>query len=203
MAEAALLLHRNGFDVEVAPQLRSMLEHSIAIQWVADKRGAAYQALARERAESWAKFKAAQDTGWKLKGDAADLLEQAVTVETDDDTHSEDTFIHTFHRALEYDLVHVYQGWLVETWGTHATMMSAEPYFDVASDEPTRGKLYRIPQDTSRRTTAIIALALHVTFTGYERLESNAFSGRLEAWERRFETLMAQLVEAGNAQPGD
>ena len=50
MAEAALLLHQNGFDVEVAPLLRSMQDHAIALPWVVEKRGRAYQTLAREKA---------------------------------------------------------------------------------------------------------------------------------------------------------
>ena len=41
-AEAAILLHREGFNVEVAPLVRSMLEHAIALHWVVDKRGRAY-----------------------------------------------------------------------------------------------------------------------------------------------------------------
>ena len=36
MAESALLLHRAGFDTELAPLVRSMLEHAIALPWVAD-----------------------------------------------------------------------------------------------------------------------------------------------------------------------
>jgi hypothetical protein len=70
-AQAALLLHRDGFDSELTPLLRSMLEHSIAIQWVVDRKSPAYQTLAREKADGWATFAKAQETGWTLEGAAA------------------------------------------------------------------------------------------------------------------------------------
>lgn len=106
-AESALLLHRSGFDAELAPLLRSMLEHAIALPWVADKRGKAYQTLARERADGWSRFKAAQSKEWTLEGKAAALLESAATVETDEDTLPENTRLKTLHRAQAYHVVSV------------------------------------------------------------------------------------------------
>jgi hypothetical protein len=182
-AEATLSLHREGFDVEAAPLVRSMLEHAIAIFWLVDKRGPAYQALARARALSWQKFKQAQATGRKLDVEKAELLERAVTVETDDDTLSKDYLLSTAHRAVAYNLGLFYQAWLIETWGTHATMLSAEPYFTF-SDSLEEGtatvtRLHHVPRNTERETAAATVTALHAALTGYEQAVPDAFSGRL------------------------
>ncbi len=111
--------------------MRSMLEHVIALHWVVDKRGPAAQALLRARANGYKKFEDAQTLGWQLEGEAAELLQRATTVETDDDTRGEDTHLVTLHRARTYKLISLYQAWLVETWSTHATFVSAEPYLDI------------------------------------------------------------------------
>jgi hypothetical protein len=191
-AEAALRLHREGFDVESAPLLRSMLEHAMAIFWLADKRGAAYQALARERANAWTKFHDAQTNGWALQGEAAELLREAMVVETDGDTLSEDRLLATAHRAAEYGFGQIFQGWLIETWSTHATMMSAEPYFD-----HVEGKLFHVAPGQHRKVAQTIALALHVAFTGYEQLTKNAFGGQLAAWEAQFVELLEKAASGG------
>jgi hypothetical protein len=197
MAEATLTLHRDGFDVEVSPLLRSMLEHAIALPWVADKRGAAYQTLARERANGWARFQAAQADGWPLEGEATALLETAVSIETDEDTFSEDTHLATFHRAQTYELGALYQAWLIETWSTHATLMSAEPYFDVDTDT-RQGRLYRAVADRAdnHRVSGGIAIAVHTALACYEKVHPDAFPGRLHGWEAAFEQIMADMKAA-------
>jgi hypothetical protein len=192
MAEATLLLHREGFDTELAPLLRSMQEHAIALPWVADRRGRAYQALARQRAEGWSRFKAAQTDSWTLEGEAAVLLESAMAVQTDEDTDSEKTLLKTLHRAQTYGLEPLYQAWLLETWSTHATLMSAEPYFDV-DPETLRGTLNRTGsfEPPGYRVIGSVAMAVHTALTNYEKIHEGAFRGRLHEWEITFEQIMS------------
>ena len=194
MAESALLLHREGFDTELAPLVRSMLEHAIALPWVADKRGRAYQTLARERADGWSRFKAAQTDAWTLEGEAAALLESAIHVETDEDTHSENTLLRTLHRAQTYNLEPLYQAWLLETWSTHATMTSAEPYFDV-DPETLRGTLNRTGSGAPAgyQISGGIAIAVHTSLASYEKVDAAAYPRRLNEWETTFEQIMSDI----------
>lgn len=197
MAEFALLLHRSGYDLEAAPILRSILEHAIALPWVADKRGRAYQTLARERASGWARFSRAQSQAWTLEGEAADLLKSASHVETDADTYSEDTLLKTLHCAQAYDLGPLYQAWLLETWSTHATLMSAEPYFEV--DGPMhKGTLFRDgrPQLPDYQVIGAIVIAVHTSLVSYERVHPEAFPGRLSDWETTVGRIMGD-IQAG------
>ncbi len=194
MAEAGLLLHREGFDVELAPLLRSMQEHAIALPWLVDRRGAAFQALARERANGWSRFKTAQTDAWTLEDEAALLLDAASVVETDTDTFAEDRHLHTFQRARTYGLAALYQAWLVETWSTHATMMSSEPYFSIDSNSQ-RARFRRIGSDAPPRfgNVGAIAIAVHTSLLSYESCQPGTFSGRLQEWESRFGFTMDSL----------
>jgi hypothetical protein len=192
MAEAALQLHRDGFDVEVAPILRSMLDHAIALCWVADQRGTAYQTLAREKADGWDRFQRAQAKGWTLEGEAAALLAAATTVETDPDTLTEDTMLKTFNRAQRYDLGELYQAWMIETWSTHATLISADPYADV-DPSTSKGRLYRAvaPADGDVRVAGAVVTALHTALAVYETIDANAFPGRMSEWNAEADRIMA------------
>lgn len=194
MGEAALLLHQNGYDVEVAPLLRSMQDHTIALPWIVEKRGRAYQTLAREKADGWSRFQQAQERGWTLEGEAAELLKRAVEVETDQETFSENNLLRTLHRSDAYEQGNLYQAWLVETWSTHATMVSAEPYFEV-DPVSLRGRLFRAvgPDANDRRVTGSIAIAIHTTLTWYEKVNENAFPGRLREWEAEFVQIMRDI----------
>ncbi|GAA5161367.1 DUF5677 domain-containing protein [Ornithinimicrobium tianjinense] len=187
--EAALLLSDHAFHVEASPLLRSMLEHAIALRWVVDKRGSAAQALLRDRANGYSRFQAAQHSGWRLEGEAAERLERAIAVETDDDTRIEDRHLATLHRARTYGLMNLYQAWLIETWSTHATFVSAEPYFDV--DDAARGRLHRVPEWEVNSVPGGVAITLHSALACYESMVPEAFSGRLETRQNEFEQIMS------------
>jgi hypothetical protein len=197
MAEAALLLHGEGFNVEVAPLVRSMLEHAIALHWVVDKRGRAYQTLAREKADGWARFHAAQERGWTLEGEAAELLKQAVQIETDEDTFSENYLLKTLHRAQAYDLGALYQAWLVETWSTHATLHSAEAYFDV-DPETRQGRLYRAVQSPphDHYVPGGVTIAVFTTLTCYAMIDASGFQEQLPERQAELTEIMSRVSRA-------
>jgi hypothetical protein len=175
----------------------SQAQTTIALPWVADRRGRAYQALARERADGWSRFEAAQTDAWTLEGEAAVLLESAMVVETDENTYSENTLLKTLHRAQTYGLEPLYQAWLLETWSTHATMMSAEAYFDV-DPETLRGTLNRTGSfdPPGYRVIGSVAIAVHTALTNYEKGHQGAFPGRLHEWEITFEQIMSDIRES-------
>jgi hypothetical protein len=113
-AEAVLRLHQDRFDVEAAPMVRTMLEHSVAIWWMSDKRGVAYQALVRARSSSMKLFEKAQNGGWELHSEMAQLLSEAISIETDADTMSGDYLLAAQRRADEYGFGATHQAWLID-----------------------------------------------------------------------------------------
>lgn len=202
LAEAALLLDRNGFDSEIAPTIRSMVEHVIGLPWVIDQRGKAYQALARQRAYTMELFKKAQTPEWTLSGEAADLLEKAINVETDEDTKSEDANLATFHRAKRYDLGVAYQVWLLETWATHASFESGTVYseFDVAG---RTGRLSRNARSSGRVTPGAVAQALQAALAFYAEFDPNAFQGSPAEWLTRMIHIMEKFERERQAATPD
>lgn len=199
-ARAALVLHDHDFDVEASPLRRSLFEHAEAIHWLADKRGPAYQALVRARSLNMKKFKTAQDAGWSLNEEQQEPLDEAISIETDDDTRSQDTYLNAKQRAEAYGLGSVHQGWLIETWTSHPTLMSALPYFD-QHEESLDSSLYEVPKPMARAAVVAACAAVHVALSGYERLVPNAFGGKLEAWQSRFAELGDQLRTTDPSEP--
>lgn len=202
-ARAALLLHDDGFGIEASPLRRTLLEHAVAIHWLADKRGPAYQALVRARSLSMQKFNSAQAAGWELTEDQQRLLEDAIAIGTDDETRSEDTFVHAKQRAEAYGFGAIHQGWLIETWTSHPSLMSALPYYEHL-DESADTELYPFPKPMARETLLIVGVALHIALTGYERLVPDAFSELLPTWKSRLDAAamaMARRVSDAGGPP--
>jgi hypothetical protein len=187
-----MTLHRIGLDVEGAPLVRSMLEHTVAIWWLGDKRGDAYQALVRARARAMELFDMAQESGWQVADEAQSLLQAAISIETDQHTKAGDYLLHAQQRAVEYGLGSFHQAWLVESWTSHATLMSAQAYF--THDDTTGATvLHPVPESGHRRTLAAVCSTLHASLSGYEHLVPGAFDGMLAEWQSRFEQLGARL----------
>lgn len=195
-AEAVLLLHDAKLDVEGAPLVRSMLEHAIAIWWIADKRGVGYQALVRARARSMELLDRAQATGWQLADEAQQLLQAGISIETDDDTKAGDYLLNAQPRAVEYGLGSFHQAWLIETWTSHASLMSAQAYFTYDDAAQTTTRLRHHAEETGRSTLAAVCSTLHAAFTGYEQAVPNAFEGQLADWQAGFEQLADELAES-------
>lgn len=88
----------------------------------------------------------------------------------------------------------LYQAWLLETWTTHATMMSAEPYFE-ADTVNFRARLDRVARldPSGCRVVGGIAVAVHTSLASYEKAHPAAFPGRLQAWEKRLERIMTDV----------
>ena len=194
LGEAALILDRHGFDTEVSPTIRSMVEHVIALPWVIDQRGRAYQALGRQRAYSMEVFKKAQTPGWTLTGEAAELIERAINIETDEDTKSEDINLATLHRAQRYDLLTAYQSWLVETWATHASFDSATVYSELDT-AAMKGKLSRTARPSGRAVPAAVAMGQQAALSLYAQFDPRALGSRPAAWLEGMEAAKEQFMQ--------
>jgi hypothetical protein len=108
------------------------------------------------------------------------------------DSVAGDYLLHAQQRAVEYQFGAFHQAWLVESWTSHATLMSAQAYFTMVDEEATT-ELHPVPKDDQRRTLAAVTSALHAALTGYERVVPDAFAGRLADWHARFEELAVPL----------
>lgn len=168
--EAALKLNDLGYQAELSPLVRSVLEHAIGLHWVANLKGAAFQVLIRRRSRNMQTFKDAQSEGWQIAGEEAQMLIQhAIDFETDDETMKFDSLGHVAHQAHEYGLGDLYQAWLIETGSSHATIVSALPYFSIDTNTGTV-QLHNSPLNTNSEVEASIAIATYVALIGYNKV---------------------------------
>ncbi len=193
--EAVLLLGDNGYREESAPLVRSMIEHCIGLSWLVDQRGPAFQVLLRMRAESLRRFQAAQESGWTLEGpEAQELLQRAIDVETDDETRFLDRFAAVRTQAAHYGLGSFYQGWLIESSSSHASLDSAQPYYEQTSELSV--SLRATPEARFIEREAIVVSSVHAALVAYNQIvQSASLADQLNSWLLRLQELGAMLAE--------
>lgn len=193
--EATLQLKSAGFTTEVSPLVRSMIEHAIGLTWMADQRGVALQVLIRSESEHWKRVEKAQESGWKISGeDAQELLKNSIEMTTDEETRSFDFLGHVKHQAEKYELGALYQAWLIETSTSHASIISAEPYFK-ANVTTNNVALLRKPKDMGEETEAAVVIALFFAINAYNQiLEGTPLDSKISEWNSLLQSLASRLA---------
>jgi hypothetical protein len=132
--QAVLMLEDAGFQIEAAPIRRSVLEHVVALKWLADqgsvvagilRRGAAYDAKKRKEA-----VKAANWTSIDL-----DLFDAVIQDGEGIDPHF-DNLLAFKNRCDKFGTPHDWTAYLAETAQCHPCWESAVPYLDITSGKP-------------------------------------------------------------------
>ena len=134
--EAVLRMDADGFAAEASPLLRSMLEHVIALHWIKEQPDDAFQSLWRAWQKEASKFQEAEAADWELDDEVVALIGALLAVETDESSKRVDNLLNTRHRAEKYGLGILYRSWLIETWTSHATYLSAKAYYEVEDEGP-------------------------------------------------------------------
>ncbi|WP_300682827.1 DUF5677 domain-containing protein [Nocardioides sp.] len=169
-AHAAIRLDSDGFATEASPMVRSMAEHLIALHWVTEQRGDAFQALLRAWQHELSRFKEAESAGWKLDPDIIKAVDELRSLETDKASLPADALARTRHAAERYGLGVVYRAWLVESWTSHASYMSAKTYYDY---DPTAALEFTLRGDDPSRpsdVTSICTAMTHAALGVYSRM---------------------------------
>lgn len=189
--EAALLLVDAGFAHEATPLVRLVIENAIALHWLEDMRDDAVQQLFRMRSRSAARVRDAQAHGWQMKPYATDGIDEALAVITDEHVKSLDVFEQVKHRALAYGLGEPYQRWLIRTWASHPSIMSATPFarrlrdHDDDGNPPERvlGTFSRVPELDPIPVEPEVCLAVASALRQYDRfLPEPQFVSMFAGW---------------------
>jgi hypothetical protein len=185
--QAVLRLDAAGFATESSPLLRSMVEHVIALHWVSDEPGDAFQALVRQRQQQMKTYEQANVPEWQLSEKTRALIEELLSVETEESSRYIDNLLHTAHQATAYELGALYRAWLIETWTAHASLASAGTYymttgvsaFVLLGDEPQE------PSNVPALVAAWTLAALDI----YNRVLPNDFlTDDIAAWRKRLDS---------------
>lgn len=134
--EAVIGLDRLGYSPEAAPIRRTIIEHVVALKWLADEGDNILDAMALEHAHRAERIaKATQAANW-TSVDQADI--RAVIDEIDVDSRDQTMKEFTRFTAQNRD-PGVLAAYLAEVGRTHATYQSAVDYYDGESGSPLRG----------------------------------------------------------------
>lgn len=182
--QLAMLAASAGFSCEAAPLIRSITEHAIGLWWIVDQRGVAIHALVRSRSQGFRKFQAAQEHGWTLEGqEGQDLLREAIDLETDVETRVFDYLLHVKEQANKYGLGAEYQAWLIDTWESHATFTSAQPYYEW---DRRNGLTLNTTPSSQRETEAAVVAMTHTALRAYNTfLPGEPLAEALNSWAAR------------------
>jgi hypothetical protein len=179
--EAVLLLEDDGFEIEAAPIRRSVLEHVVALKWLADEGAVVAEILRRGAAHDAAKRK---DSIERANWTSVDVdLFDAVINDAAGIDKSNDFLLHFKERCDRAGTPQDWVVYLVETAQSHPCWESALPYLD-----STTGTLYALAQPVGRQDQAGFC-AVHL----YEALDAVNHISRGRPLSKRLNTLERQI----------
>lgn len=193
-AEAALILHSLTYGVEGAPLERSVIEHTVRLQWAAERgRQQFVEVMLRSQKASLDSIITAAKSGFPL------TVEQMAKIEdlqgnAGDEFKSLDyeaAFAHVIQRLPH--LIHAHQVWLLQTRESHPSLTSASPYSDWLSTE-SGWKLYLTPKTTPTGNEMLLTAMLCTAALAYGRIAGldSYFDKELDRLDNRIAVLLAQ-----------
>ena len=101
--QAVLRMDAAGFASEASPLLRSMFEQVMALHWIKEQPSDAFQSLWRAWQKEVSKFQEAEAAGWKLTDEVLALIDDLLTIDTDESSKRVDYLLSTRHRAEKWN----------------------------------------------------------------------------------------------------
>ena len=147
-ALALVLLGDAGFAEEASPLRRSIIEHVVALQWLAREGDALIDTVARAHADSSRRVRdAVQTAGWtSISLEEAD---EAIASAAADDRDPANDYLQKFaNRARRYSDPHTMVEYLAECGRSHPSYESAICYFDFSDEtflEESTRSLWQVP----------------------------------------------------------
>ncbi|WP_086661550.1 DUF5677 domain-containing protein [Lentzea kentuckyensis] len=129
--ESILILDEAGYIEEAAPIRRSILEHTLALRWLAAEGDSIIDTIARSHARNSGKrHEAVSEAGW-TSVDLDQVRRDIDEINADTRDGGNDSLMHFLHRLKAYGEVHELPGYLAETARCHPTYESAICYTEL------------------------------------------------------------------------
>lgn len=159
--QAILLLDRAGYSEEASPIRRSVIEHVLALRWLAVEGDTILDTVLRAHACGATTIATAvSGAGW-TSIDLADIEQVIAGIDPDNRDPSNDYLTRFAHRLARYGDEHTMPGYLAECARTHPGYESAVCYVELPSGslllEP-RKALWQVPFSTTHMLEALLAL---------------------------------------------
>lgn len=197
--EAVLMLEQVKFQVEAAPIRRSVLEHAVALKWLAGQGGVVADILRRGAAHDATKRKAAiQAADWT----SVDVqLFDAIIQDGQGLDPQHDTLLSFKHRCDRYGNDHDWVMYLTETTQSHPCWESAAPYLVDASG---KGRPLYQPENLIDQAGFCATHLLEALMSINKMVESAALDAELQAIKPLFfANVVRQRGERGLPIPAE
>lgn len=162
-AEAIRVLDDVGYSHEAAPLRRSMIEHALALHWLADATEAAVDALLVSHQERMRRIRESMTDDWPVDRGLFDpILNSSIP------SSPEMTYLAFKHLCDRYDQSDLFVAWLLETSHSHPSFSSAVAYTEGESIEElvlTDGSA-----DFPSSDDEVVALMMLIASQGFNRL---------------------------------
>lgn len=159
--EAVLALERAGYAEVAAPIRRSVIEHVVALKWLAVEGDRIIDTVARGHANDVERLgKYVEEAGWTSVN--LDEFTQIIEdIEPDNRDSSSDNLRQFAHRCAKYGDVHTMPGYVAECGQAHPSYESAASYVDIPGEtlrSTPRPQVWQVPFCTSELLEAVLAI---------------------------------------------
>jgi hypothetical protein len=196
--ESVLVLGDAGYGDEAAPIRRSVIEHCLALRWLAVEGDKILDTIARGHA-SEVKRRAGvlKDAGWKSV-DPAEFQHIVEAIDPESRDRSNDNLLSFAHRLAKYGDRHILPGHVAESAKSHATYESAMAYVAMLGGSPRwrpRENIWQVPFATTHLLEAVIAV--------HEAFDPKPWEQLLEGIVQRYLAVTDRVREHDGLPPVD
>jgi hypothetical protein len=159
--EALLLLDANGFAEEASPLRRSIIEHVVALRWLAVEGDGILDTVARGHAHGGQRQRDAVATAGWASVDIEEVDRAVASAQADERDPANDNLLQFAQRAKKYTDAHTIVVYLSECARTHPSHESAVCYMDSPEEElrpNSRDDVWQVPFATAHLLEALGAV---------------------------------------------
>ncbi len=196
--EAVLILGDAGYADEAAPLRRSIIEHVLALRWLAAEGDKILDTIARAHAsDTKNRADAVAAAAW-TSIDADELEKIIADIDPDSLDRSGDRLLAFAHRLAEYGDPHTRPGYIAESAKSHPTYESAVAYVAIPGGDllwHARAPIWPVPFCATHLLEALICVR--------EVFEPQPWESELDSIIKRYQTVTDEVRKEDGLAPVD
>lgn len=194
-SEAVVLLTNSGYDLEASPLRRYLIEHAVALRWLAEASDDAVTAILRGH-QHW--LRNLQSNAQAAGSDVAQDPAFDIMLGVDPGTSSHDHYLHFTQRCHDFGSPQLMYGYTVETNRSHPSFSTAEVFLEHQGDDEVPLLLHQPRPGFPDLLSTVLACLLHTSESINRLIVGQPWSADLQ----RIDTEMRAAIEPA-ASTGD
>jgi len=159
-SEAVILLTDAGHDLEASPLRRYVIEHAVALRWLAEASDDAVTAILRGH-QHW--LRTLQSSAQAAGSDVAQDPAFDIMLGIDPGTSSDDHYLHFRQRCDNFGSPQLMYGYAIETNRSHPSFSTAEVFLDHQGDGEAPLLLHEPRPGFPDMLSTVLACLLHAS----------------------------------------